>query len=365
MNKLLLIDLGGTNLRYAFSEGGLNDLHGTKKIALDTIPNFDEFISNLLNESGSTKLVISAAGPKINGTISMTNRDLVVDEKSLQVKHNLDSCFLLNDWESIGYSLSNIEDVEIDYIKQGNPFNGNTFFIGPGTGLGAALKTDNGKVIPTEIGNSTGLTSSLLKNYSINDEADIFVTLENVVSGSAISKIYEYKTGLKGKYYNAEGMNKKKKMHTERVDPKISFDFREKAPYNEMNPKKFSIYWEGSILPRETGWYEFFVKSPNGFALRINKLDGRPSIDERVTAGVIRESKAKIVAVFVDENGLSSSQEFPVIIIPKGAEIGQTKTYSEKYYEDDKKFHEFDKKTIPFLREFHKLIKLKKAKLFL
>ena len=195
MNKLLLIDLGGTNLRYAFSEGGLNDLHGTKKIALDTIPNFDEFISSLLNESGSTKLVISAAGPKIDGTISMTNRDLVVDEKSLQVKHNLDSCFLLNDWESIGYSLSNIEDVEIDYIKQGNPFNGNTFFIGPGTGLGAALKTDNGKVIPTEIGNSTGLTSSLLKNYSINDEDDIFVTLENVVSGSAISKIYEYKTG--------------------------------------------------------------------------------------------------------------------------------------------------------------------------
>jgi hypothetical protein len=51
----------------------------------------------------------------------------------------------------------------------------------------------------------------------------------------------------------------------------------------------------------------------------------------------VRESKASIVAVFVDENGLSTSQQFPVIIIPKGAEIGQTKTYSEKYFEDDKK----------------------------
>jgi hypothetical protein len=29
-------------------------------------------------------------------------------------------------------------------------------------------------------------------------------------------KIDDYKTGLKGKYYNAEGMNKKKKMHSER-----------------------------------------------------------------------------------------------------------------------------------------------------
>ena len=107
-------------------------------------------------------------------------------------------------------------------------------------------------------------------------------------------KIDDYKTGLKGKYYNAEGMNKKKKMHSERVDPKIAFVFGKKAPYQEMNPKKFSIYWEGSILPRESGWYEFFVQSPNGFALRINKLDGRPSIDEKVTAGVMREVGTKI-----------------------------------------------------------------------
>ena len=61
-----------------------------------------------------------------------------------------------------------------------------------------------------------------------------------------------------------------------------------------MNPKKFSIYWEGSILPRESGWYEFFVQSPNGFAMRINKLDGRPSIDEKVTAGVMREVSTKM-----------------------------------------------------------------------
>ena len=107
-------------------------------------------------------------------------------------------------------------------------------------------------------------------------------------------RIHEYESGLKGKYYNAEGMNKKKKMHMEKVDPKIAFDFGKTAPYQEMNPKKFSIYWEGSILPRESGWYEFFVKSPNGFALRINKLDGRPSIDEKVTAGVMREVGTKI-----------------------------------------------------------------------
>jgi hypothetical protein len=100
--------------------------------------------------------------------------------------------------------------------------------------------------------------------------------------------------GLKGQYYNAEGMNKRKKMHAERIDTKINFNFGNKAAMEGMNPKKFSIYWEGSILPRETGWYEFFVKSPNGFELNVNRSIGPPTIDEKVTAGTLREKNAKL-----------------------------------------------------------------------
>lgn len=195
MNKILLLDLGGTNLRYALSEEGSTEVRDTKKIALDTISNFDDFIEDLVKKFNIHSMIISAAGPKVNGVISMTNRDLVIDEQALKVKFNLHKCFLLNDWESIGYSLSNIQDVEIELIKKGNPFNSNTFFIGPGTGLGAALKVQDGQVIPTEIGNTTGLTRSLLNNYLIYDSPSKFVTLEDVVSGSAISSIYEYKTG--------------------------------------------------------------------------------------------------------------------------------------------------------------------------
>lgn len=195
MNKILLLDLGGTNLRYALSEEGSTEVRDTKKIALDTISNFDDFIEDLVKKFNIHSMIISAAGPKVNGVISMTNRDLVIDEQALKVKFNLHKCFLLNDWESIGYSLSNIKDVEIELIKKGNPFNSNTFFIGPGTGLGAALKVQDGQVIPTEIGNTTGLTRSLLNNYLIDDSPSKFVTLEDVVSGSAISSIYEYKTG--------------------------------------------------------------------------------------------------------------------------------------------------------------------------
>ena len=197
MNKILLIDIGGTNIRYAFAEDGLNHLESTKKIPLDTIDNFHTFVSDIVNSKNIDNLVISAAGPKINGTITMTNRDLSINEQELKCNLGLKSCSLLNDWESIGYSLSDIKEAEIALIKNGNPFNGNTFFIGPGTGLGAAFKMEGGVVVPTEIGNTTGLTNSLLLNYGIEEPSEKFITLEDVVSGSAISRIYEYKTGEK------------------------------------------------------------------------------------------------------------------------------------------------------------------------
>jgi glucokinase len=92
--------------------------------------------------------------------------------------------------------LAVFEDKDVSFIKNGSEFNNNSFFIGPGTGLGAALLVGDNKVIPTEIGNTTGLTKALLRNYFI-ESGDQFRTLEDVLSGKAISNIYEYKTGIR------------------------------------------------------------------------------------------------------------------------------------------------------------------------
>ena len=66
--------------------------------------------------------------------------------------------------------------------------------MGPGTGLGAALSIDNKIVIPTEIGNTSNSSSRLHQNYNIEIEKD--TSLENVLSGSAISAIYKKKIGI-------------------------------------------------------------------------------------------------------------------------------------------------------------------------
>ena len=196
MNKVLLIDIGGTNLRYAYSDGDFSTIKDTNKIQLSCIKGFNEILTNLTIGKNVDSLVISVAGPKIKGSITMTNRDFSINEEDIKNSFQFKTCHLLNDWESIGHSLAAYDESDIAIIKEGTEFNDNSFFIGPGTGLGAALLIGNDNVIPTEIGNTTGLTKALLKNYAIDND-DHFRTLEDVLSGKAISDIYEYKTGTR------------------------------------------------------------------------------------------------------------------------------------------------------------------------
>ena len=105
--KVLLIDIGGTNIRTATAKIGSCELQNANKSNLDCLDPFDEIIQNLLNEDKDIKhIVFSIAGPKLHQSISMTNREFTIDELDIFNKFELDSCHILNDWESIGHGLS-------------------------------------------------------------------------------------------------------------------------------------------------------------------------------------------------------------------------------------------------------------------
>ena len=127
------------------------------------------------------------------------------EESNLLEKFKLDQCYLLNDWESIGDSLKGTPEDKIEYIKSGVQINSNSLVLGPGTGLGAAF-TSTDSVIATELGNTTNWTSSLLKNFAINNDNSHYKTLEDIVSGSGISKLYK---SLSGESISAEEVIKR------------------------------------------------------------------------------------------------------------------------------------------------------------
>ena len=206
MSEVLLVDIGGTNMRYAYSKLGSTDIHESKRMSLENLDNFNEIIESLIHHKNySVKhAVFSIAGPKISNTIKMTNRSFSANSDSIKEKFLLEQCHLLNDWESIGYSLTSTPENDIKYLKQGVSFNSNTLVLGPGTGLGAAF-SNNEVVLPTEIGNTTNWIPALLKNFNIINDGT-FLILEDIISGSGISKLYQ---SLAGECISAEEVIKR------------------------------------------------------------------------------------------------------------------------------------------------------------
>ena len=191
--KLLLIDIGGTNMRHAITSSDSNDITNIFKTAFTDMGEFEEKLKDLIDKHSIDILIASVAGPKVNNSISMTNRNYEFDADEISEKFNLKDCYLLNDWEAIAHSYDYIKD-SIKQIKEGTSFNKNTLYLGPGTGLGAAISIDNKTVLSTEIGNTTNSSKHLMENFNI--ESEDLLTLEDVISGTAISSIYKLKTGL-------------------------------------------------------------------------------------------------------------------------------------------------------------------------
>ena len=159
--KALLIDIGGTNIRTCKSYIGDKEFHDPLKKSTSCLKEFDSLIKTFLDEDSDIRhLVISVAGPKLNDSITMTNRNFKINENDVLNKFDIDTCEILNDWESIGHSLRLFNDDEINYINHGSSFNNVALMLGPGTGLGAAVVINNNIVLPTEVGNTCLLYTS-------------------------------------------------------------------------------------------------------------------------------------------------------------------------------------------------------------
>ncbi|NQX02261.1 DUF1592 domain-containing protein [bacterium] len=76
--------------------------------------------------------------------------------------------------------------------------------------------------------------------------------------------------GLKARYFESDGMNKKAKLVITRDDTRLDVDFAENSPGDGISAEQFSIVWDGSLLAPATGWYDFRIRTPNGARLYLN-----------------------------------------------------------------------------------------------
>ena len=189
-SRVLLVDIGGTNIRTASADIGSSELINASKNNLDCLGSFNDMLQEFLDEDASIRhLVFSIAGPKLHNSIEMTNRDFKIDVVNILDKFPVDSCHILNDWESIGHGLSLFKKEEMSFFNRGNPFNETALILGPGTGLGAAQVIQENIVLPTEIGNSSFTIQNLLSELDLSNLHD-FNVIEDLISGGGLAKIY-------------------------------------------------------------------------------------------------------------------------------------------------------------------------------
>ena len=103
----------------------------------------------------------------------------------------------------------------------------------------------------------------------------------------------DHQKGLCGEYFDSRKFSKGSRV-LERTDPRIDFSFGTKSPAPEqINPDRFSIRWEGSVIPPETGRYEFIIRTDQAVRVFVNADDAqKPLIDATVRSGDEQEYRA-------------------------------------------------------------------------
>jgi hypothetical protein len=94
--------------------------------------------------------------------------------------------------------------------------------------------------------------------------------------------------GLNAAYF-AGRSHRRERQVLQRVDAQIDFRFGGGSPDGEkLGEEAFAISWDGSLIPRESGWYEFTLRTENGARLYINDRS-TPLIDAWVRSGTDTE----------------------------------------------------------------------------
>lgn len=100
--------------------------------------------------------------------------------------------------------------------------------------------------------------------------------------------------GLRGEYFNARNFQQNKRV-IDRLDPEVKFDFGKAAPAGAAfdAPHTFAIRWDGSVIPPDSGVYEFVVRTEHAVKLFVND-NKTPLIDAWVKSGKDTEFRGSV-----------------------------------------------------------------------
>ncbi|MEW9622939.1 glucokinase [Rhodanobacter geophilus] len=208
----LAADVGGTHARVALIQATQNAGRGVEVLAYRKFACGDfGGLAELLQAFVASELrapvrhcVLACAGQLMGDEVLNDNSAWPIHLPSLRLALALDDIVALNDFEALGYALDNPLACSGRLLcGPDRPTDGPTLVIGPGTGLGAAVRLPGpagGRVLTTEAGQMDFAPHSIREREILAQLAPDggYLPYEHIVSGPGLLTLYRTLCSLRG-----------------------------------------------------------------------------------------------------------------------------------------------------------------------
>ncbi|GGD65162.1 glucokinase [Croceicoccus mobilis] len=204
--KIVSIDVGGTNARFAIAEvsaGRVEHLGEPVTFATGGVSGLAaawQRFAEAQDEPLPRAAGIAVAAPLGDEEIRFTNSHWVIRPATIAQDVGLDDFVLINDFEAVGHAVARANEHFFEHLAGPDvplPDHGVTSIAGPGTGLGVAQLWHDGaggyRVQPTEGGHIGFSPEDRVEEKILSHVREVFprVSIERMCSGPAIIQIAE------------------------------------------------------------------------------------------------------------------------------------------------------------------------------
>ena len=190
VSRIAGVDIGATNVRLQVVERGKTiwASNGPTQRYADG----PSLLREALGGFAVDALCIAVAGPVTNGAADLTNGDLRFDEAELQAVLGVPRVLVVNDLVALATEVSHLDDACLLPLGQSRRRLGACAVLAPGTGLGMAMVTPEGRVLPSEGGHAPFAPVDPLEQEVLGIlAAELgYVCWEDVLSGPGLQNLY-------------------------------------------------------------------------------------------------------------------------------------------------------------------------------
>jgi glucokinase len=207
--EYLVADIGGTNARLATVKLGESKLTDVQVYSASDYPSLEQVVRTYLNEYPQKKVTtacFAVAAPVGHDSVTFTNNPWSFSVESLRKALNLDSLYLINDFEAVAWCLSALKKGDTEELTSDATFNPlkPLAVLGPGTGLGVAgsllSPSAHRAVLATEGGHSgfAPADDDQLQVWQYLLKKQGFVSREDILCGGGLLRLSEAICAIEG-----------------------------------------------------------------------------------------------------------------------------------------------------------------------